>query len=84
MFVSNSHSYTRLILALGIVREPTTVWVFITSTYSGIHDIGLRTIVLSVLTVAWLACVAAGDVVALLWGGGGTAGRHPRQDGRSQ
>ena len=31
-----------LILALGIVREP-TVWVFITSKYPGIHDIGLPT-----------------------------------------
>ena len=30
MYASNSHSYTHLILALGIVREP-TVWVFITS-----------------------------------------------------
>ena len=28
----NSHSYTYLILALGIVREP-TVWGFITSKY---------------------------------------------------
>ena len=36
----NSHSYTHLILALGIVREP-TVWVFITSKYPGTHDIGL-------------------------------------------
>ena len=40
MYASNSHSYTHLILALGIVREP-TVWVFITSQYPGIHDIGL-------------------------------------------
>ena len=40
MYASNSHSYTHLILALGIVREP-TVWVFITSKYPGIHDIGL-------------------------------------------
>ena len=40
MYASNSHSYTHLILALGIVREP-TVWVFITSKYSGIHDITL-------------------------------------------
>ena len=44
MYASNSHSYTHLILALGIVREP-TVWVFITSTYPGIHDIGLPTII---------------------------------------
>ena len=35
MYASNSHSYTHLILALGIVREP-TVWVFITSQYRGI------------------------------------------------
>ena len=42
MYASHSHSYTHLILALGIVREP-TVWVlhFITSQYPGIHDIGL-------------------------------------------
>ena len=43
MYASNSHSYTYLILALGIVREP-TVWVFITSEYPGMHDIGLPTI----------------------------------------
>ena len=29
MYASNFHSYTHLILALGIVRKP-TVWVFIT------------------------------------------------------
>ena len=40
MYASNSHSYTHLILALGIVREP-TVWVFISSKYPGIHDLGL-------------------------------------------
>ena len=40
MCASNSHSYTHLIQALGIVREP-TVWGFITSQYPGIHDIGL-------------------------------------------
>ena len=40
MYASNSHSYTHLILALGIVRKP-KVWVFITSEYHGIHDIGL-------------------------------------------
>jgi hypothetical protein len=33
MYASNSHSYTHLILALGIVREP-TVWDFITSNIS--------------------------------------------------
>ena len=40
MYVRNSHSYTHLKLALGIVREP-TIWVFITSKYPDIHDIGL-------------------------------------------
>ena len=40
MFVSNYHSYTHLILALGIVRKP-IVWVFINLEYPGIHDIGL-------------------------------------------
>ena len=43
MYASNSHSYTYLILALGIVREP-TVWVFIISKYPGTHDIGLPTV----------------------------------------
>ena len=43
IYARNSHSYTHLILALGIVREP-TVWVFITSKYPGIHDIGLPSI----------------------------------------
>ena len=43
MYASNSHSYTHLILALGIVRKP-TIWVFITSKYPGIHDIGLPSI----------------------------------------
>ena len=42
MYASNSHSFTHLILALGIVREP-TVWGFITSKYPGIHVIGLPT-----------------------------------------
>ena len=40
MCASNSHSYTHLILAVGIVRKP-RVWVFITSKYPGTHDIGL-------------------------------------------
>ena len=40
MCASNSHSYTHLIQALGIVRKP-TIWVFITSKYPGTHDIGL-------------------------------------------
>ena len=39
MYARNSHTYTRLILALGIVREP-TIWGFITSQYPNIHDIG--------------------------------------------
>ena len=43
MYASNSHSYTHLILALSIVREP-TIWGFITSKYSGTHDIGLPNI----------------------------------------
>ena len=40
MYAIYSHSYTHLIQALGIVREP-TVWRFITSKYPGIHDTGL-------------------------------------------
>ena len=40
MYASNSHRYTHLILALGIVSKP-TVWVFMTSEYPSIHDIGL-------------------------------------------
>ena len=46
MCASNSHSYTHLIQALGIVREP-TVWVFITSKYPGTRDIGLPHVVFS-------------------------------------
>ena len=42
MCASNSHGYTHLIQALGIVRKP-TVWVFVTSEYPGTHDIGLPT-----------------------------------------
>ena len=42
MYASHSHTYTHLILALGIVREP-TVWGFMTSKYPGTHDIGLPT-----------------------------------------
>ena len=49
MCARNSHSYTHLILALGIVSEP-TVWVFITSKYPGTHDIGLPTRIGSHLT----------------------------------
>ena len=37
-------SYTHLILALGIAREP-TVWGFITSQYPGIHDIDRATLI---------------------------------------
>ena len=36
----NYHSYTHLIPALGIVREP-TIWVCMTSKYSCTHDISL-------------------------------------------
>ena len=43
MYASNSQSYTHLILALSIVREP-TLWVCITSNYPGTHDIGLPTV----------------------------------------
>ena len=43
MYAIHSHSYTHLILALGIVREA-TVWVFITSKYPGIHAIGLPSV----------------------------------------
>ena len=46
VYARNSHSYTHLTMALGIVREP-TVWVFITLEYPGIHDIGLPSIMLS-------------------------------------
>ena len=35
----NYHSYTHLLLALSVVREP-TVWGFITSKYSCTKDIG--------------------------------------------
>ena len=38
----NYHSYTHLILALGIVRAP-TVWGFMTSKYSCTHNIGRTT-----------------------------------------
>ena len=55
MYASNSHSYTHLILALGIVREP-TVWVFITSKYPGTHDIGLPGI-RSNVGISLLRCV---------------------------
>ena len=53
MYASNSHSYTHLILALGIVREP-TVWNYITSQYPGTHDIGLgkHTIYYSIRVIA--------------------------------
>ena len=53
----NYHSYTHLILALGIVRE-LTVWSFMTSECPVIHDIGLMAYeqVLSFLGAA-LRCV---------------------------
>ena len=44
MYASNSHSYTHLILALGIVRKP-AVWGVITSQYPGIYDIGLASLI---------------------------------------
>ena len=44
MYARNSHSYTHLILALGIVREP-TIWAFITVKYPGIHDIGWANVI---------------------------------------
>ena len=53
MCASNSHSYTHVIQALGIVRKP-TVWVFITSKYPGTHDIGLPNDVGYVYSAAWL------------------------------
>ena len=40
MYARTRHSYTHLILALGVVREP-TVWGFMTSQYPGKYDIGL-------------------------------------------
>ena len=39
MYASNPHSYTLVVLGLGIVSE-STLWGFVTSQYSGIHDIG--------------------------------------------
>ena len=43
MYASNPHSYTHLIIALGIVRK-LTMWGFITSQYPGIHAIGLPSV----------------------------------------
>ena len=57
MYASNSHSYTHLILALCIVIEP-ALWVFITSEYPGIHDIGLPK--LADLKLASVLCVDGG------------------------
>ena len=62
MYASNSHSNTHLILALGIVIEP-TVWVFITSKYPGIHDIGPPTFGPGSLQPY---CCVAGGVTGLL------------------
>ena len=42
MYAKIYHSYTHLILALGIVRKP-TVWGFMTTKCSCIHDIGRAT-----------------------------------------
>ena len=39
MCTRNYHSFTHLLLALGIVREP-TVWEFMTTKYYCAHDIG--------------------------------------------
>ena len=60
MYACNSHSYTHLKLALGIVRKP-RVWVFITSKYPGIHDIG-RAIYRYTLHAASVWCVRNGKV----------------------
>ena len=68
MCASNSHSYTHLILALGIVREP-TVWVFITSKYPGTHDIGLP-------TLRGCAAVCLGGVIIAGVVGEGVAGER--------
>ena len=38
MYANNSHTYTHLIIALGIVRNP-TIWGLITPKYSCTHDI---------------------------------------------
>ena len=48
MCARNSHSYTHLVLALGIVRKP-TVWGFITSRYPGTHDMTLACLLPGVL-----------------------------------
>ena len=45
MYASHSHSYTHLILALGIVRKP-TVWGLLLQIYPGIHDTGLPIIMI--------------------------------------
>ena len=47
------HIYTHLILALGIVTEP-TLWGFITSQYHDMHDIGLPTVWRAVLTAQFV------------------------------
>ena len=59
MCASNSHSYTHLILALGIVRKP-TVWGIITSKYPGTHDIGLPN---NVVSQGWLR-VKSSELIA--------------------
>ena len=55
----NYHRYTRLILALGIVREP-TVWRFMTSKYFCTHDIGRATIAPTNLTQSLLGAKSFG------------------------
>ena len=65
MYASNSHSYTHLILALGIVREP-IVWGFITSQYPCIHDTGLPSVTSSVLTPRWDGSALPGTGIASL------------------
>ena len=46
----NNHRYTHLILALGIIREP-TVWGFMISKYSCTHDIGWASVSLAEILV---------------------------------
>ena len=80
MYASNSHSYTHLILALGIVREP-TVWVFITSKYPVIHDIGLPTLRMQLQPVFHCSSLNAldpgsGRQIPAIWHGTGVWHGH--------
>ena len=61
MYASNSHSYTHLILALGIVRERIS-WVFITSRYPGIHDTGLPSNANGTVVLMWLWCALETEI----------------------